>query len=910
MPVITRTERTVKTNAVDQPMSRGDGYEAPGRALMQLGDAIASAGKGLGRMGGSMEADLAAENKARDDFQFKMATTEFANDQELKLAQSASQLEDNGSTFMDDTTARYDTETADYFAKVPASRAEDAKLAATKLRGDIRMGAYKAGERRAITYYADETDRVITSYITGDRFDGSRASIDGALGASDAVINAAPIPAEVKSELKAKAARRIYDAWRAKADPSEARSVADEMFGTEAVPPEAAPPLDGPALKPAPGPDVTRGKGEINWQALTGALLPAGKPSPAGEPGDVIPLASLRAIAKRTGDTEAQAMSDAELQQLMKRPNVAKSFAYYYLEDLNKRYGNDVKAILIGYRSGTEVADAWLKAGRDDATLPPETRQMFAAMGIGAGTEPTRGGKLTTIEEMKAKAASAGVTDAEVISAPDVGDNGMEIAPPATGDEKMVIRPKKAAMLVPPKGTGGDTWSKLLGALIKQESGGHSGAESPVGASGVMQVMPGTAREIARELGESGVARMSNSQIKAWLKVRENGMRYGIYYLKKMLSRYNGDVAAALVAYNGGPGRGDKWLRSGRDDSVLPAETRGYYRNILRMMGKGGGVSMAALMGSSGGGAPSAVTSPSSLPVPTASGGLGAAPEMAGSGPMDTAGHFWGLVAGDYDRIKSADFAAERAREAEAAKALKIKSDEALKDGYDLISKGELTEDWLALHEPDMTPAQYRTFRKAMDNPGAYRTTEPQLYVELMNRADDEPGKVMAEATEALAERRITKEDWNRIYSATERASRPSEVSPYAKEALKIIRATAAPNLAYEADARAWMETIDLYHKAVEANPQMDAKEAQTLAEGLIKKYQLARTTVTRESLPWSKFFTSKREMVGEDDVMEALRKLNRAYPDKGAEFKSELTKIKKWHDYLKEEAKRMGVAR
>lgn len=917
MPVITRTERTVQTRAVDQPFSRGDGYEAPGRAMMQLGDAIAQAGRGLGRLAGDLSGDLEAENRKRDDFAYKMATTEFANDQELKLAQEGAALQDNGSTFMDATTERFDKDVESYYARVPERYKEDAKLAAAKMRGDIRMGAYKAGERRAVSYYADETDRVVTSYITGDRFDGSEDSVNKALAASDAVISSAPVPEETKRELRITAAKRIYMAWRAKADPSEAAAIADNAFSDAPAADDPAPPLDGPALAPAPGRPGFRGaaaplntpSGEVNWEAFTNALLPTGQPSPAGEPGDVIPVSTLREIAKRTGDDEASKMSDAELSALMKQPNVARSFAYYYLEDLDKKYKHDTKAILIAYRSGPAAADAWLKAGRDDATLPDETKQMFGAMGIGLGTEPRRAPpKLTTIEEMKARAAAAGgPVDAEIIPAPDVGDKAMEIAPPATGDGAMVVSPPKdvgGRAVVPPKGVAGDTWGKLLGALIHQESGGRAGALSPVGAAGIMQVMPGTARGIARELGDADVARMSDRQIQRWLMNPQNGMRYGIHYLKQMLRRYNGDIAAALVAYNGGPGRADKWLRFGRNDGVIPAETRQYYKAILGRMGRGGGMPPIVMSAAMGGKA--AVTLPGEAPPAAAAGGM-AGPDLSTPGEMSTAGHFWSMMAGDYDSIKKADLAAERLRISEAEKIAGAERDRALKDGYDLIEKGELTQEWLSQHEAQFTPGQYRTFVKALA--GGPAQTDPDTYVHLMLRADDEPSLVMKEATDALAEKRITKSDWNNIYRAAGRGDRTPPLSPFAREAKRQLKAAIKVDRSEPAERKLYMEILDDFEQAVDANPQMDMKQAQQLAESLIAKYQATSASIGRDDLPWSVYFPAvKKEHVSPQDLVEAIGRLKRAGLPKD-DFERELTKLWRWQKYFKElEMKALGA--
>lgn len=121
----------------------------------------------------------------------------------------------------------------------------------------------------------------------------------------------------------------------------------------------------------------------------------------------------------------------------------------------------------------------------------------------------------------------------------------------------------------------------LYGAIERVESSGDPSAESPVGAAGLMQVMPDTAREIARELGEDQLAKMSDEEIKAFLKQPEAGRRYGRHYFDKMMQRYDGDKEAALIAYNGGPKRADAWLKAGRDDKVIPRESANYYKKVL-----------------------------------------------------------------------------------------------------------------------------------------------------------------------------------------------------------------------------------------------------------------------------------------------------------------------------------------
>lgn len=127
----------------------------------------------------------------------------------------------------------------------------------------------------------------------------------------------------------------------------------------------------------------------------------------------------------------------------------------------------------------------------------------------------------------------------------------------------------------------------ILDAIQGVESEGNPNAVSGAGASGLMQVMPETAPEIASELGDANFpAGGTREQIQAYLKDPDVSRQYGAHYYNKMLSRYKGDEEAALVAYNGGPARADEWLANGRNDAVLPRETREYYKKVIKRAGK------------------------------------------------------------------------------------------------------------------------------------------------------------------------------------------------------------------------------------------------------------------------------------------------------------------------------------
>ena len=119
--------------------------------------------------------------------------------------------------------------------------------------------------------------------------------------------------------------------------------------------------------------------------------------------------------------------------------------------------------------------------------------------------------------------------------------------------------------------------------LIRQESRFIMDARSGVGASGLMQVMPATARETARYIGMTGFTADQ-------LTDRDTNITIGTAYLKRALDDFGGSMPMAAAAYNAGPGRPRTWRgQSGSPtvetaiwaESVPFAETRDYVKKVL-----------------------------------------------------------------------------------------------------------------------------------------------------------------------------------------------------------------------------------------------------------------------------------------------------------------------------------------
>lgn len=125
----------------------------------------------------------------------------------------------------------------------------------------------------------------------------------------------------------------------------------------------------------------------------------------------------------------------------------------------------------------------------------------------------------------------------------------------------------------------------LVAAVILQESRFDPKAQSGVGAKGLMQFMPSTAKTMAQETGR-------------WPKYDifdpETSIEFGAAHLRDLLNKYNGNIDQALAGYNAGTGTVDRWVNANIFERVIgsnsKSETVNYvkkvknYQNVYRMM--------------------------------------------------------------------------------------------------------------------------------------------------------------------------------------------------------------------------------------------------------------------------------------------------------------------------------------
>ncbi|MFD6210619.1 lytic transglycosylase domain-containing protein [Peribacillus sp. NPDC060253] len=163
------------------------------------------------------------------------------------------------------------------------------------------------------------------------------------------------------------------------------------------------------------------------------------------------------------------------------------------------------------------------------------------------GTSQTLGSLLTNVEtEARNLLQSSSLTSINPIA---TAHTNHETSESGTNYDEII---SKAATLY-------NLPEKLIKSIIKQESNFDPNATSYAGATGLMQLMPATARSL-------GVNDLTDP---------EQNIMGGSKYLSQMLARYEGDIQIALAAYNAGPGNVDKY------NGIPPfKETQNYVQKV------------------------------------------------------------------------------------------------------------------------------------------------------------------------------------------------------------------------------------------------------------------------------------------------------------------------------------------
>lgn len=164
---------------------------------------------------------------------------------------------------------------------------------------------------------------------------------------------------------------------------------------------------------------------------------------------------------------------------------------------------------------------------------------------------------------------------------PDV--SAVDIGARIIQEENLKIPPSKARMLAHillDASTEKIGYPVLL-AIVRTESRFNANAISPAGAMGLGQVMPRTARYIAKK---AGMAYEPDSMLHPGYNIR-----LSVKYLERLMKRYGGDLRLVAAAYNGGPGGAclyKGWLEGWNTRERVPGETMKYVERVIAKYGE------------------------------------------------------------------------------------------------------------------------------------------------------------------------------------------------------------------------------------------------------------------------------------------------------------------------------------
>lgn len=215
-------------------------------------------------------------------------------------------------------------------------------------------------------------------------------------------------------------------------------------------------------------------------------------------------------------------------------------------------------------------------AERDAARTHPGLNRSLALIGLGLRSEGVRewNFSLRGMDDRQLLAAAQRACDAQV------WDRCINTSDRTRAEVDMAQRfpqPFRQAVIAQARETGVDP--AYVYGLIRQESRFILDARSSVGASGLMQLMPATAKWTARKIGLPFTADMVTD--------RDVNLKLGMAYLKLVLDDFDGSQALAAAAYNAGPNRPRRWREGPSVEAAAWAEnipfteTRDYVKKVL-----------------------------------------------------------------------------------------------------------------------------------------------------------------------------------------------------------------------------------------------------------------------------------------------------------------------------------------
>ena len=277
------------------------------------------------------------------------------------------------------------------------------------------------------------------------------------------------------------------------------------------------------------------------------------------------------------------------------------SRALYWRGRANEAKG-DATAAQRFYAEGAKYYTAFYgqlaagKAGVKEIVLPPDPQPTAADRARFEGRDMVRAAKLLGDAGQRDLFRIFMLALDDILPSPEelsllvdtasrYGDQDLSMRVIRAGAQRGLYLPERGyPMRAPPQGYGLPEPALTFG-IIRQESGFDPSVRSPVGARGMMQLMPATAAAVAKKIG------VAHSPAK--LDEPDYNMRLGATYLGQMIDNFSGSYVMAVAGYNAGPGRSLQWVQDCGDpraassdpaefvECIPFSETRNYVMRVM-----------------------------------------------------------------------------------------------------------------------------------------------------------------------------------------------------------------------------------------------------------------------------------------------------------------------------------------
>ena len=804
---IPRAEPTLEPRIANMPNLAGDGWGAPGRATVQLGQSIASLGDAFEGMGGG----ISAEAQAEQDFNDKMVMLKTDNELGLNQIEAQNTYQGTGDDYLPQRSEYYSTKTEEALGQISERGQPKAQLFFEQRRGPyLERDATFGGQRRQDTLMTTIDEAVTTEYgklatVPPEEFESRfQQTITGV----DAIIQAAPLPDTLKDKISGQAADRGFQILRGLAeDPETAPEIVPRILKMIETPPAE---VQGGALEEVPAQDVA--PDQVNPEGVQG--LPGGPSGPAlAKPqklgaADVAPPQGQQSIVQMD-------LQDFTSGRTHFRPLAAQKVKNIVLHDVSGNPSNrrlPKGGNIPNYHITFDDKGIYNEIPLDRQA--PHARA-FNKDSIGIAYIGFEGDKLSPqavangARAVQAVSERFGITPDRILTHPGAG-------PSATKSGK---DPREAA------------WRTEVLSYIE------NGGDTRIASGPVVQSESGAAPAVSQR-GVTQFAGMSNL---------------------------------------GGPEDG------GRAPNTIPGE-------------------------------PKLVSGPEqAVRVADASGKFVPQKKLQTWRSVDS--QLKGLLLKNMGDFKRMEAEASRKAERIADEKTRDARSGSEREGLELMFANKLTKQWVEENGPLLSNDTYSRFMSAVTP--KTRTTDPSVYTDLLERADERPEEVIDEASDAYATGRLDQEAFERIYSKAGKALSPDTKNPpWVKEYRSMVKRSIRPEAGDRTvdSMREYGETLEKFDEYVEeqkaAGKGIDRKSVAAFADQTVTEFKMSKVASQRKAISMPRFSQVGRDAMTLDEVNASIQRTLEAAKSgkiRPEELKLEAANLRKWKEALEAEAVAKG---